>query len=192
MSKRLDRRRRRLRLLRRRKYFWAWLATCVGVRVLTKFLEIPFQSPFPAFSNPNRNSLCSSSVHGTPVYINKSIYPYILDYLLNFTFNFPTQKYIELQIFRIKMYSIHINHLHMFRFESIKEAREKKKRPNISTKNCVNKRTKEHIIDLFSVLYGSNLAFSPDLRQAGGGWRRRRRHNHRHRRRLWHRRKPIH
>lgn len=66
MSKRLERRRRRLRLVRRRKYFWAWLATCVGVRVLTKFLEIPLQSPFPTFCNPKRNSLCSSSVHGTP------------------------------------------------------------------------------------------------------------------------------
>lgn len=67
MSKRLDRRRRRFWLLRRRKYFWAWLATCVGVRVFTKFLEIPFQSPFPTFWSPNKNSLCSSSVHGTPI-----------------------------------------------------------------------------------------------------------------------------
>lgn len=66
MSKRLERRRRRLRLFRRRKYFWAWLATWVGVRVLTYFLEIPLQSPFPTFCNPMRNSLCSSSVHGTP------------------------------------------------------------------------------------------------------------------------------
>lgn len=67
ISKRLDLRRRRLRLLRRRKYFWAWLATCVGVLVFTKFLEIPLQSPFPTFCRPNRNSLCSSSVHGTPI-----------------------------------------------------------------------------------------------------------------------------
>lgn len=66
MSKRLDLRRLRLWLLRRRKYFWAWLATWVGVRVLTKFLEIPLQSPFPTFCNPSKNSLCSSSVHGTP------------------------------------------------------------------------------------------------------------------------------
>lgn len=66
ISKRLDRRRRRLRLLRRRKYFWAWLATCVGVRVFTKLREIPLQSPFPTFCNPKRNNLCSSSVHGTP------------------------------------------------------------------------------------------------------------------------------
>ena len=66
MSKRLDRRRRRLTLFRLRKYFWAWLATWVGVRVFTKFLEIPLQSPLPTFCNPKRNSLCSSSVQGTP------------------------------------------------------------------------------------------------------------------------------
>lgn len=67
ISKRLERRRRRLALFRRRKYFCAWLATCVGVLVLTKFLEIPLQSPFPTFFKPTRNSLCSSSVHGTPL-----------------------------------------------------------------------------------------------------------------------------
>lgn len=70
MSNRLDLRRRLLLLLfRRRKYFWAWLATWVGVRVLTKFLEIPLQSPFPTLFNPTRNSRCSSSVHGTPIQI---------------------------------------------------------------------------------------------------------------------------
>lgn len=69
MSNRLDLRRRLLLLLfRRRKYFWAWLATWVGVRVLTKFLEIPLQSPFPTLFNPTRNSRCSSSVHGTPLF----------------------------------------------------------------------------------------------------------------------------
>lgn len=67
ISNRLDRRRLLLWLLRRRKYFWAWLATWVGVRVFTKFLEIPLQSPFPTFCKPNKNSLCSSSVHGTPL-----------------------------------------------------------------------------------------------------------------------------
>lgn len=72
MSKRLDLRRLRLWLLRRRKYFWAWLATWVGVRVFTKFLEIPLQSPFPTFCNPNKKSLCSSSVHGTPKKKNQS------------------------------------------------------------------------------------------------------------------------
>lgn len=72
ISKRLDLRRRRLKLFRRRKYFWAWLATWVGVRVFTKFLEIPLQSPFPTFCNPNKNSLCSSSVHGIPKPNNQS------------------------------------------------------------------------------------------------------------------------
>lgn len=58
----------------RRKYFWAWLATCVGDFVTTKFLEIPLQSPFPSFSNPIRNIRCSSSVHGTPNHITKINY----------------------------------------------------------------------------------------------------------------------
>jgi hypothetical protein len=49
-----------------RKYFWAWLATCVGVRVVTKCREMPRQSPFPSLSRPARNIWCSSSVHGTP------------------------------------------------------------------------------------------------------------------------------
>lgn len=31
----------------RRKYFWAWLATWVGVLVTTTFLEMLLQSPFP-------------------------------------------------------------------------------------------------------------------------------------------------
>lgn len=66
MSKRLDRLFRLLRLLCLMKYFWAWLATCVGVLVCTKFLEIPLQSPFPNFWRPSKNNLCSSSVHGTP------------------------------------------------------------------------------------------------------------------------------
>jgi hypothetical protein len=66
MSKRLDRLFRLLRLLCLMKYFWAWLATCVGVLVCTKFLDIPLQSPFPNFWRPSKNNLCSSSVHGTP------------------------------------------------------------------------------------------------------------------------------
>ena len=66
MSKRLDLRRRRFWFVRRRKYFWAWLATWVGVRVFTKFLEIPLQSPLPTLCSPVRNNLCSSSVHGVP------------------------------------------------------------------------------------------------------------------------------
>ena len=65
-SKRLDRRFLCVRLLCRRKYFWAWLATCVGARVVTKCREMPRQSPFPSFSRPARNRRCSSSVHGTP------------------------------------------------------------------------------------------------------------------------------
>lgn len=65
-SKRLDRLFLLLGLLCLRKYFWAWLATWVGVLVVTKFLEIPLQSPFPSFSSPARNVLCSSSVHGIP------------------------------------------------------------------------------------------------------------------------------
>lgn len=43
--------------LRRMKYFWAWLATCVGVLVTTKFREMLLQSPFPYLSNPRRNNL---------------------------------------------------------------------------------------------------------------------------------------
>jgi hypothetical protein len=58
------------------------IATCVGVRVFTKFLDIPLQSPSPTFCNPSRNSLCSSSVHGTPAILkyrhpkNQSNYTY--------------------------------------------------------------------------------------------------------------------
>jgi hypothetical protein len=65
-SKRLDLRFFCVRLLCLRKYFCAWLATCVGVRVVTKCREMPRQSPFPSFSRPARNRRCSSSVHGTP------------------------------------------------------------------------------------------------------------------------------
>lgn len=53
--------------LRRMKYFWAWLATWVGVLEMTKFLEMLLQSPFPNLANPNRKSRCSSSVHGMPL-----------------------------------------------------------------------------------------------------------------------------
>lgn len=65
-SKRLDLLLFWVRLFCLRKYFWAWLATCVGVRVVTKCREMPRQSPFPSFSRPARNIRCSSSVHGTP------------------------------------------------------------------------------------------------------------------------------
>lgn len=41
----------------RMKYFCAWLATCVGVLVVTKFREMFLQSPFPYFFNPNKNCL---------------------------------------------------------------------------------------------------------------------------------------
>lgn len=39
------------------KYFWAWLATWVGVLVVTKLREIFLQSPFPYFFSPSRNCL---------------------------------------------------------------------------------------------------------------------------------------
>jgi hypothetical protein len=41
----------------RMKYFCAWLATCVGVRVFTDHREMLRQSPRPYFSSPSRNSL---------------------------------------------------------------------------------------------------------------------------------------
>ena len=46
-----------LEFWRRRKYFWAWLATCEGVLVTTQFLEMLLQSPLPYFFNPFRNNL---------------------------------------------------------------------------------------------------------------------------------------
>lgn len=49
-----------------RKYFWAWLATWVGVLVVTKRSEIPIQSPFPISFSPAKNFRCSSVVHATP------------------------------------------------------------------------------------------------------------------------------
>jgi len=69
-SKRLDLLFFCVRLFCLRKYFWAWLATCVGVRVVTKCREMPRQSPFPSFSRPARNIRCSSSVHGTPFFLS--------------------------------------------------------------------------------------------------------------------------
>mmetsp|Transcript_12730 Transcript_12730/g.30193 ORF Transcript_12730/g.30193 Transcript_12730/m.30193 type:complete len:235 (+) Transcript_12730:306-1010(+) len=57
---------RRLIELSRMKYFCAWLATCVGVLVVTKLREMLRQSPLPNFASPSRNSRCSSSVQGTP------------------------------------------------------------------------------------------------------------------------------
>ena len=41
----------------RRKYFWAWLATWVGVLVTTTFLEMLLQSPFPNLRSPIKNNL---------------------------------------------------------------------------------------------------------------------------------------
>mmetsp|Transcript_58705 Transcript_58705/g.187258 ORF Transcript_58705/g.187258 Transcript_58705/m.187258 type:complete len:201 (-) Transcript_58705:253-855(-) len=51
---------------RRRKCFWAWDATWVGVLVGTKCREIPRQFPLPSFLRPTRNAMCSLSVHGIP------------------------------------------------------------------------------------------------------------------------------
>ena len=39
------------------KYFWAWLATWVGVLVVTKLREMFLQSPLPYFFRPIRNCL---------------------------------------------------------------------------------------------------------------------------------------
>ena len=47
--------------LRRMKYFCAWLATCVGVRDITKLRDMLLQSPFPYLSSPSRNSLRDSN-----------------------------------------------------------------------------------------------------------------------------------
>lgn len=66
MSKREARFLRLLDELRRIKCFWACDATCVGVRVVTKCLAMPRQSPRPRRSRPRRKRRCSSSVHATP------------------------------------------------------------------------------------------------------------------------------
>ncbi|KAL0907528.1 hypothetical protein M5K25_021943 [Dendrobium thyrsiflorum] len=50
---------------RRMKYFCAWLATCVGVLVTTKFLDMLRQSPLPYLSSPRRNSLFSTNFRFT-------------------------------------------------------------------------------------------------------------------------------
>uniref|UniRef100_J3L0L7 Uncharacterized protein n=1 Tax=Oryza brachyantha TaxID=4533 RepID=J3L0L7_ORYBR len=57
MSWMLERRRSRFMELRRMKYFCAWLATCVGVREMTKLREMLRQSPLPNLSSPSKNSL---------------------------------------------------------------------------------------------------------------------------------------
>lgn len=57
MSWMLDRRLSLFMELRRIKYFWAWLATCVGVREMTKLREMLRQSPFPNLASPSRNNL---------------------------------------------------------------------------------------------------------------------------------------
>lgn len=51
---------------KRRKYFCAWLATWVGVFVVTNSLDISLHLPFPSFSSPLTNNLFSSSVHAIP------------------------------------------------------------------------------------------------------------------------------
>jgi len=53
----LDRRLSLLIELSRMKYFWAWEATWVGVREITKLREMLRQSPFPNLASPSRNSL---------------------------------------------------------------------------------------------------------------------------------------
>ena len=60
------------------KCFWAWLATWAGDLVITKLLEIPFQSPLPSFFNPIKNSLCSSSVHRLPKQTNNKVFYKVL------------------------------------------------------------------------------------------------------------------
>jgi len=57
MSWMLERRRSRFMELRRMKYFCAWLATCVGVREMTKLREMLRQSPLPNLSRPSKNNL---------------------------------------------------------------------------------------------------------------------------------------
>jgi hypothetical protein len=57
MSWMLDRRLSLLIEFKRMKYFCAWLATCVGVLEITKFLDMLRQSPFPNFANPSKKSL---------------------------------------------------------------------------------------------------------------------------------------
>jgi hypothetical protein len=48
------------------QYTCAWLATCVGVREGTKYLEMPLQLPLPSFLRPCKKSKCSVSVQGAP------------------------------------------------------------------------------------------------------------------------------
>jgi hypothetical protein len=53
----------------RMKYFCAWLATCVGVRVFTDQREMFRQSPRPYFSSPSRNSLRCCDENTESVYL---------------------------------------------------------------------------------------------------------------------------
>ena len=48
---------------RRSKCFWAWLETCVAVRVLTYSEAIRDQLPRPRLDTPSRNRSCSSGDH---------------------------------------------------------------------------------------------------------------------------------
>ena len=52
---------------KRMKYFCAWEATWVGVRVITKLRDMLRQSPFPNLARPRRKRRCSSSVQGIPL-----------------------------------------------------------------------------------------------------------------------------
>ena len=51
----------------RRKYFWAWLATWVGVLVTTTFLDMLLQSPFPYRSSPIKNNLQKFEVYNQQI-----------------------------------------------------------------------------------------------------------------------------
>jgi hypothetical protein len=56
----------------RLKYFCAWLATCVGVRVRTAYREMLRQSPRPYLSRPWRNSLRTQNDGGSKfIYMDK-------------------------------------------------------------------------------------------------------------------------
>mmetsp|Transcript_11637 Transcript_11637/g.36867 ORF Transcript_11637/g.36867 Transcript_11637/m.36867 type:complete len:225 (+) Transcript_11637:364-1038(+) len=50
--------------LSRMKYFWAWDATWVGVREMTKFRDMLRQSPLPNLASPSRKSLPPKAKQG--------------------------------------------------------------------------------------------------------------------------------
>ncbi|CAA6655105.1 unnamed protein product [Spirodela intermedia] len=53
------------------KYFWAWLATWVGVLVVTKFLDMFLQSPSHTSSSPSRTSCISTTSESNPRSISR-------------------------------------------------------------------------------------------------------------------------